>query len=137
MTVKHKPLLRLDFSQGIPQEYRSMVVVSQLISDKNELEKAIENLRRLKAANNYNNIRFCLLVDFLASDKAMTKEDEELLRYAKKLFYQKLNPDDYNIFGAEEVMSRPKKYSGEERKRGAFSKLVSFCAARMSMIVFA
>ncbi|NLC16703.1 MAG: hypothetical protein GX756_02350 [Clostridiales bacterium] len=127
MTVKHKPLLRLDFSQGIPQEYRSMVVVSQLISDKNELEKAIENLRRLKAANNYNNIRFCLLVDFLASDKAMTKEDEELLRYAKKLFYQKLNPDDYNIFWRRRsYVPSEKKYSGEERKRGAFSKLVSF-----------
>jgi len=127
MTVKHKPLLRLHFSQGVPQEYRTMVVVSQLICDKAELEKSIENLKRLKAANNYSNIRFCLLVDFLASDKAMTKEDEELLRYAKKLFYQKLNPNDYNIFWRKRsYIPSEKKYLGEERKRGAFSKLVSY-----------
>lgn len=127
MAIKHKPLLRLDFSQGIPQEYLTMAVVSQLISDKAELDKAIENLKRLKAANNYTNLRFGLLIDFVPSNQPMTKDDEELLRYAKKMFYQKLNEKDYNIFWRKRsYIKSENNYAGDERKRGAFSKLVSF-----------
>ncbi|HEY8424058.1 MAG TPA: glucoamylase family protein, partial [Clostridia bacterium] len=126
-SIRHKPLLRLDFSQGIPKEYLTLAVVSQLISGKDELEKAVENLKRLKAANDYENLRFCLLLDFMPSDKAMSEEDEELLRYAKKLFYLKLNEKEYNIFlRKRSFIPSEKKYSGDERKRGAFSKLISF-----------
>lgn len=127
MAIKRRPLLRLDFSQGIPKECYTMAVVSQLISDKEELEKAIENLKQLKAANNYENLRFCLLADFMASDQAMTQEDEELIKYAKKLFYQKLNEKEYNLFWRKRSYApSEKKYMGDERKRGAFSKLVEF-----------
>ncbi|HEY8443830.1 MAG TPA: glucoamylase family protein [Clostridia bacterium] len=127
MTVRHKPLLRLDFSQGVPQECLTMVVVSQLISDKEELEKAVENLAMLKAANNYDNIRFCLLIDFMASDQVFSEEDEKLIKYAKKLFYLKLGERDYNLFWRKRSYNiYEKKYMGDERKRGAFNKLVEF-----------
>lgn len=126
-TVKHKQLLRIDFSQGIPDQYLTMAVISQLISDKDELKNAIDNLKRLKTVNNYKNIRFCLLIDFLASDQEKTPQDEELLRYAKKHFYEHLNEKDYNIFWRKrKYIEQDKNYSGEERKRGAISKLVSF-----------
>lgn len=125
--VRHKPLLRIDFLQGIPDEYLTMAVISQLISDKQELKNAIENLKKLKTVNNHKNIKFCLLLDFLTSNQEKSKQDDELLRYARKLFYEHLNENEYNIFWRKRTYNpNDNNYSGEERKRGAISKLISF-----------
>lgn len=127
ITMKHKHLPRLDFSQGIPQNYLTVVTVSQLISNNDELERAVKNLKKLKIVNNFENIRFTLLIDFTSSKSQNSDEDEELLKFARKLFYTELNEKQFNIFWRKRSYSTSENtFMGWERKRGALVRFNSF-----------
>ena len=59
---------------------RTMITVSQLIADAEEMKSAIEHLETLKYANPIPGFRFCLLAELLpGNDDPLSQREEEIL----------------------------------------------------------
>lgn len=104
--------------QNIPNEYNTMVVVSEFISSREQAQEAINHLIELRESNVDENIQFALLVDFKKSDTEIHEDDEELIAEFSAL----KNHENCNVFLRKRTFDG-KKYSGHERKRGAIMAL--------------
>ncbi|MDK9699003.1 MAG: cyclic beta 1-2 glucan synthetase [bacterium] len=125
-----KPLPRMDFSKGIPPEFRTLVVVPAMLTNTNNTEDLIEALEVRFLANRDNHLHFGLLTDFRDASEETLPEDETLLRLAR-LRIEELNekyqsPLGNNFF----LFHRPRKWNphdriwmGFERKRGKLADL--------------
>jgi len=120
-----RALPRLDFSKGIPDVHRSMVVVPTLLSKPQEVDDLLEALEIRYLGNRDPNLFFSLLTDFRDASEQTQPGDDELLAYARTAV-QKLNEtyqdDRPNIFY---LFHRPRLWNacdqvwmGYERKRG-------------------
>lgn len=131
--IKPRPLPRLNFSQGIPSESRTMVVVPTLLVNKQQVEKLIEDLEVRFLANRDENLLFGLLTDFRDAPSETMPEDESLVSLAAgkieelNLRYGKNHNETFFLF------HRPRKWNpvdkvwmGYERKRGKLSDLNHF-----------
>lgn len=118
-------LPRLDFSKGIPDDHRSMVVVPTLLSNEQEVDELLEALEIRYLGNRDDNLFFALLTDFRDAAEQIQPGDDALLAYARSAV-QKLNQsyqdDRPNIFY---LFHRPRLWNecnqvwmGYERKRG-------------------
>ena len=77
--VKPKPLPRLDFSDGIDADCRTMVVVPTMISNMDGVDRLIETLEIHHLSNRDPNLHFGLLTDFLDASQESMPEDDALL----------------------------------------------------------
>ena len=130
--VRPKVLPKMDFSEGVPDEARTVVAVPTMIFSRENIDTLLEKIEIEYFSNKDKNIYFALLTDFA---DALTKEkenDKELLSYIKS------RVEELNIKYQEErksiffLMHRFRKWSesekawmGYERKRG---KLAEFNA---------
>ncbi|HVG92823.1 MAG TPA: glucoamylase family protein, partial [Planctomycetota bacterium] len=73
-------LPRLDFSEGIPDDARTLVVVPVLLGSAEESRGLLEGLERDHVGNEDDNVAFALLTDFPDADHAQTPQDAEILR---------------------------------------------------------
>ncbi|MEI9917793.1 MAG: hypothetical protein WDO14_03205 [Bacteroidota bacterium] len=64
LLVVPKQLPRLDYSLGVPNESRTMVVVPTLLADRGQVEKLLNDIEVRYLGNNGLNILFGLLTDF-------------------------------------------------------------------------
>jgi len=80
--VPPRPLPRLDFSNGIPSDHRTMVVVPCLLQDESELNSLLEALEIRYLGNRDSNLFFALLTDFTDADAEVQPGDNELLEAA-------------------------------------------------------
>jgi len=132
LLTKPHPLPRMDFSDGIPAQSRTLVVVPTLLSSAQNIEDLIEALEVRFLANREKNLHFGLLTDFLDAHEETVAEDESLLRLAK------VGIDGLNekYPGAERdtffLFHRPRRWNpqeriwmGYERKRGKLADLNS------------
>ena len=62
--VQPQLLPRMDFSEGIPSEYRSLVVIPTMLSSEEYIEELIEGLEIRYLANRQANLHYGLLTDF-------------------------------------------------------------------------
>ncbi len=106
---------------SIPNECNTLIVISQFIGDRAQLEEALAHLRAVKESNNDKNIQTSLLIDFKSSKKEIDPQDSILL----EMLRQFEGEAGFNIF----VRKRSKigdKYAGWERKRGAIMALARY-----------
>jgi len=126
-------LPRMDTSEGIPANARTLVVVPTIISNLDVVEKLIEKLEVLFLANQDNHIHFAILSDFSDATEPELPEDEPLLE-AALAGIERLN-STYGK-GLESGWSRfyffhrrrlwnpgEEKWMGWERKRGKLHEL--------------
>jgi hypothetical protein len=135
--VKPKLLPRMDFSLGIPNECRTLVVVPTMLSNKSYIDELIEALEIRFLANREKNLHYGLLTDFMDADHEKMPEDDELLEIAcKKIaeLNEKYYQPDQEIFF---LFHRPRKWNarekmwmGYERKRGKLAALNAFILGR-------
>ncbi|MDB5491259.1 MAG: NdvB [Micavibrio sp.] len=123
-------LPRLDFSEGIPEDFRTIVVVPTLLTSISGVSDLCESLEVRYLANKDQNLHFCLLSDFADSKTETMLDDDILLDHAQSII-ERLN-DQYsnglnNIFF---LMHRPRVWNGSEnvwmgheRKRGKLADL--------------
>ncbi len=133
LLIKPKILPRLDFSEGIPSENATMVVIPTMLSSIDAIEKLIDNMELHYLSNRDVNIHFALLTDFLDAQQETMPFDNLLLERTKKGI-ERLNKkytftDNVSIFY---LFHRPRRWNateskwiGYERKRG---KLMDFNA---------
>ncbi len=131
-TLIIRPLIlpRMDFSEGIPENSRTLVVIPSMFNDLKELEDLMENLEVRFLANRGPNIHFALLTDFKDAKEEILPGEQELLSTARTRIeelnnkYGKSNNEIFFIF------HRPRKYNakekvwmGYERKRGKLAEM--------------
>lgn len=130
--VKPKILPRLDFSEGIPIEYRTMVVIPTIISCPDTVDRLVDNLELHYLSNRDQQLHFALLTDFPDASLEVTESDGVILERARRgieIINRKYPSDNTTIFY---LFHRPRRWNpgencwmGYERKRG---KLMEFNA---------
>ncbi len=141
-----KPLPKIDFSNGIPPEFRTLVVVPAILINLQNVKELVESLEVRFLANRDDNLHFSLLTDFQDSDKETMPEDESLLLLARKKI-ETLN-DKYKAShgNAFFLFHRPRRWNakerhwmGYERKRGKLEELNSMLCTgsndRFSLVI--
>jgi len=130
LVVKPEALPRMDFSKGIPDQFRSLVVIPTLLASIEELDKLIEGIEVRFLANKEDNLHFGLLTDFADAHKEILPEDAALVESAIKkteALNKKYGKEENVIFF---LFHRPRKWNrlekiwmGYERKRGKLAEL--------------
>ena len=132
LLVTPKPLPRMDFSDGIPPESRTLVVIPTMLMNSQNIDDLIEALEVRFLANRDENLSFGLLTDFRDADKETLPEDEPLVQLARQKIeelnekYIGTNRDTFFLFQRPRRWNpREQLWMGYERKRGKLSDLNS------------
>jgi cellobiose phosphorylase len=146
MLAKPQPLPRMDFSDGIPPEFSTLVVIPAMLINEQNIKELVESLEVRFLANRDRNLHFSLLTDFQDSDKETLKEDAPLVSLVvdeiKKLNekYNNSNSGSFFLFHRPRQWNpRERLWMGYERKRGKLeelnSMLLSGSKIRFSQII--
>ncbi|HEX5463901.1 MAG TPA: glycosyltransferase family 2 protein, partial [Burkholderiales bacterium] len=130
LLTRPRPLPRLDFTAGIPRQYRTLVVVPALIDSQQDVDQLAGALEVRFLANRDENLRFALLTDFTDASRETLPEDAPLLRLAAQritALNEKYSGEKNDIFF---LFHRPRRWNpqqgawiGQERKRGKLADL--------------
>jgi cyclic beta-1,2-glucan synthetase len=128
--VTPHPLPRMDFSEGIPPEFHTLVVVPTLLQSMHNIDTLVEALEVRFLANRDTHLHFGLLTDFQDALQESVPGDDELLRLVQTRI-EALN-DKYKGEHGETffLFHRPRRWNsdervwmGYERKRGKLAEL--------------
>jgi len=124
--IKPIPLPKLNFSIGIPEEFRTMVVVPTLLTTPAQVEKLVEDLEVRFLSNRDPNLLFALLTDFRDTTSETMPDDDDLLNSIKI----KISALNERYGGNFFLFHRPRHWNpvdkiwmGYERKRGKLADL--------------
>jgi cyclic beta-1,2-glucan synthetase len=130
LLVKPHLLPRMDFSRGIPAQFRTLVAVPVMLSNVEEVENLVEALEVRFLANRNEFLHFGLLTDFMDASQENLPDDHVLLDLAQQRIeelnkkYGRVRGDLFFLF------HRPRRWNlqentwmGYERKRGKLSEL--------------
>ena len=125
-----RPLPRMDFSKGIPQGLRTLVVVPTMLTSEESIGELVDTLEVRFLANRDEHLHFGLLTDFGDAAAETVPEDEPLLQLAQQRIeelnakYRHPAGDTFFLF------HRPRRWNGQEkiwmgyeRKRGKLADL--------------
>jgi len=132
VTILSKPavLPRMDFSKGIPDDFRTMVVIPTMLNTEQGIRDLVESLEVRFLANRDRNLSFGLLTDFKDAPEMVMPEDETLLGIAANSIaelnkkYNRESNDTFFLFHRPRKWnSRENVWMGFERKRGKLEEL--------------
>ena len=130
IVLRPQILPRLDYSEGLPRQMRSLVAIPSIFADAQDVEDLIEGLEVRFLANRDEHLHFALLTDFPDARDEVLEEDAELLQMAQRGI-DVLN-QTYATAGADRffLFHRPRRWNavqsawmGYERKRGKLADL--------------
>ena len=133
-TILARPYLlpRMDYSKGIPQQHRTMVVIPTILSSLTVIDELIEGLEVRFLANRDANLYFALLTDFKDAATETLPEDGQLLQTAKQKIIDLNNKYDRSTNDSFFLFHRPRKWNthdkiwmGYERKRAKLEQFNS------------
>ncbi|MCC5860631.1 MAG: cyclic beta 1-2 glucan synthetase [Gammaproteobacteria bacterium] len=118
-------LPRMDFTRGIPDRHRSMVITPTLLTSPQEIDALLEAMEIRYLGNRERNLFFGLLTDFVDAPEETLPEDDALLAHTRSgvaalnARYSEDRPCIFYLF------HRPRRWNpfegvwmGYERKRG-------------------
>jgi cellobiose phosphorylase len=124
--VKPHSLPRMDFSTGIAEHARTLVVVPTMISSARNVEDLVEGLEVRFLANRDPHLHFGLLTDFLDASEESLPDDAALLRSTET----RINELNEKYGCGFHLFHRPRRWNaearawmGHERKRGKLADL--------------
>jgi cellobiose phosphorylase len=146
LLARPQRLPRMDFSEGIPPELRTLVVIPSILINAKNINELIESLEVRFLANRDEYLHFGLLTDFQDSDKETLPEDEPLVQLVREKIeelnekYEGLHSDSFFLFHRpRQWNSRERLWMGYERKRGKLEELNSLLRGgsknRFSLII--
>ena len=128
-TMPSKPLPKMNFEKGIPDEARTLVVVPTLLLSEDSIADDVEQLEIHFLANSDPNLRFAILGDFADAPEQHADNDEKLLEAAQRGIAElnaryAPNADRFFLFHRERLWSQTEsRWMGRERKRGKLEEL--------------
>lgn len=130
LMVIPKQLPKMDFSKGIPDEHRSLVIIPTIIANASQLEKLLEDLEVRFLSNRDPNLLFGLLTDFRDAPTATLPEDEMLVKMTGTRIeelnrkYGRTHNHTFFLFHRPRTFNpKDKVWMGYERKRGKLAQL--------------
>ncbi|WP_206668782.1 GH36-type glycosyl hydrolase domain-containing protein [Lacisediminimonas profundi] len=125
LTLPPRALPRLDFSNGIPDSHRTMVVVPTLLAKLEDIDALVEAMEIRYLGNRDPNLFFALLTDLPDALEQSMPDDESLLARARAAV-QELNqtysddrPCIFYLFHRPRMWNAVERvWMGYERKRG-------------------
>ena len=143
LIVKPRFLPRMDFPDGVPDEGKTVCVISSLLTGKDSGIKLCERLERFYLSNRScgDNLLFGILADLPEAESAVTNDDPFVISAAAKAI-EKLNSkygQHFFLFTRPRVEDKGRKvFSGKERKRGAVLSLAKLiCGEKTELKVSA
>ncbi len=144
--VKPNLLPCMDYSKGIPIQYRTMVVIPTMLGSLSAIDELIEGLEVKFLANRDENLHYALLTDFTDAASETLPDDDLLLQSAKQKTielnkkYGRGSNDIFFLFHRPRIWnSHEKIWMGYERKRGKLEQFNGLIRGRgkeyFSMIV--
>ncbi len=122
--VQPRLLPKMDFSEHIPEEFQTMVVIPALISSPQEVDSLLRQLELHYLQNNAHHLHFALLTDFSDAKSEHMPGDEALVSQAVQGIRQ-LNNRFQSASGRFFLFHRKRQWNpkmnrwmGWERKRG-------------------
>jgi cyclic beta-1,2-glucan synthetase len=73
------PLPRMDYSTGLPEEMRTLVVIPSMLCTSQSVDDLLDTLEVHFLGNQDAHLHFALLTDFIDADTETTESDDELL----------------------------------------------------------
>ena len=122
--VKPKKLPSMDFIEGIPDEYRSIVVMPVVLGSIDQIKRYIERIETYYFANKDKNLYFAIIGDLRDGDKRDLDDDKELLDYVvdeitKLNAKYSVGETRFYLFCRERRWNKKQNsWMGWERKRG-------------------
>ncbi|MGA9163370.1 MAG: glucoamylase family protein [Thiobacillus sp.] len=120
-----RALPRLDFSKGIPDSHRTMVIVPTLLARPQDVDDLLEAMEIRYLGNRDPNLFFALLTDFRDAPEQTLPDDEALLAHARAAVealnetYREDRPCIFYLFHRPRVWNPFERvWMGYERKRG-------------------
>ena len=132
LVAASEPIPKMDFSEGIPVENATMVVVPTMITTPGSINDLVEALEVRFLANRDEHLYFALLTDFFDADSETLPEDRMLLELAedkiRELNHKYPNgTDKFFLFHRPRIWNANERiWMGYERKRGKLSDLNAF-----------
>jgi len=130
LIAKPNLLPRLDYSDGIPSESHTLVIIPTMITSPRNIEDLAEALEVRFLANQDKNLRYGMLTDLKDAHYEKSEEDDKLISLAVKKIEElnkKYPGENSNTFF---LFHRPRKWNprdriwmGYERKRGKLADL--------------
>jgi cellobiose phosphorylase len=128
-----RALPQLDFTEAIPEECKTLVIVPTMLARVENIDRLTEALEVRFLANRISNLYFGLLTDFPDASAETMPGDEELLRLARERIeelnekYKNGGSDNFFLFHRPRQWNEQEKvFMGYERKRGKLSALNAF-----------
>ena len=135
--VDPRPLPRMDFSDGIPKECRTLVATPTMLVSARGVSDLIEALEVRYLANHDRHLHFALLTDWRDAPTETTPEDEPLLDQARlgvEALNEKYKDERGDIFflfhRARRWNAQERVWIGYERKRGKLADLNALLRGR-------
>ncbi|MHB8825099.1 MAG: glucoamylase family protein, partial [Thiobacillus sp.] len=125
LVLQPHALPRLDFSKGIPDSHRTMVIVPTLLTKSGDVDDLLEAMEIRYLGNRDPNLFFALLTDFADAPEQTLPDDEALLDYARTAVealnatYREDRPCIFYLFHRPRLWNPFERvWMGYERKRG-------------------
>ena len=122
-----RTLPKMDFEQGVPQTFRTLVVVPMMLLTPDSIQEEIDRLEIRFLANTDDNLRYALLSDYSDAPGQNMPEDAERLNIAMRGIEQlnaKYANGHFLLFHRERGWSETEgRWMGWERKRGKLEQL--------------
>ena len=131
-TVKPKLIPKLDFTEGIPKECATLVIVPTILKSKENVKELLEKLEVYYLANKSDNLFLCLLGDCSTSSREVEEYDQEIIEAGKKKIEElnqkyQASEDIFNFIYRKRIWnSKENSFLGWERKRGMIFELNQF-----------
>ena len=133
--VKPKPIPKLDFQNGIPEEYATMVVIPTIVASKEKVEELMKKLEVYYISNKSKNIYFTLLGDCSGSSKEKEEYDEDVIKAGingVKELNEKYKEDIFNFIYRKRIWNpNESMYMGWERKRGLLNQFNEYLLGKI------
>ncbi len=120
-----RTLPRLDFSEGIPDSHRTMVIVPTLLTSAHDVDDLLEAMEIRYLGNRDPNLFFALLTDFCDAPEQTLPDDAALIAHARAAVealnatYHEDRPCIFYLFHRPRVWNPFEQvWMGYERKRG-------------------
>lgn len=123
-------LPKMDFEKGVPEEYKTLVVVPMMLTDPEAIKENAKRLEIHYLANTDRALCFGLFSDYRDAPQQHMDEDSHLLEIASKEIQALDNlygPNKFFLFHRNRVWDASEKaWIGWERKRGKLDNLNHF-----------
>ncbi len=131
--VPPKMIPKLDFTNGIPKENSTMVIIPTIIKSKDKVEELMKKLEVYYLANKSENLYFTLLGDCSSSDKEIESFDEKVAKAGINMVnllnekYKDASFPKFNFIYRKRFWNESEaKFLGWERKRGFINQFNSY-----------